>query len=74
MLRDRAMTAACYAASALSGGMIFAHGVRSSAYLPFPVAVVLSNKPWHALLAFLCMFVGTLLARLALNAGLRLQR
>ena len=67
MARDRAVEAAVYAGAALSGATCFAMGVRSSAYLPLPAAVLLSNRPLWCAACFAQQFLPPFLVQVAQN-------
>lgn len=61
MERDRYVNAAAYLAASISGGILGSvhGGVRSSAYLPAPLAVAIAGSEWReAFVAFaVCFFL-----------------
>ena len=68
MERDHATHAATYLGCAIAGGITAYRGVRSSAYLPLPLAIWMSNEPGWAALVYGAMFVPPFLTEVVRNS------
>ena len=55
--RDRATYAAAVVGAAAAGAVTVACNVKSSAYLPIPMSIVLANKPAAALAVYALQFI-----------------